>query len=204
MAIIYKDGKPVVIPRSEVEDAPELPEIDLAEDEEHLELSRRRMLRSTFLGTMGAFLIGGTATFTMFFWPKKVGTFGSTITAGKITDFPAGSVTRFPDGRFFLNHLKEEDGGGFIALYWKCVHLGCTVPWKPDEDGTYKGKTYSGIFHCPCHGSEYLYTGQNFAGPAPRPLDMMEVTFAGGSVKVNTGKITQRQSFDPKQVAKPA
>lgn len=203
MSIIYKDGKPVVIPKSEVENQPEEVEIDYAEEEQSAELTRRRFLRASFLGTVGAFLIGGGGTYLLYFWPKKVGTFGSTLTAGKLDAFPAGTVTRFPDGRFYLIHLKDEDGGGFLALYWKCVHLGCTVPWKPDEDGTYKGKTYAGIFHCPCHGSEYLYTGQNFAGPAPRPLDIMEVTFAGGSVKVNTGKITQRQAFDPKQVAKP-
>ena len=205
MAIVYKDGKPVVVPRSEVEDAvEELPEIDYAEDAVQQDLSRRRMMRSAFLGTMGAFLIGGGATYLMFFWPTKVGTFGSVITAGKIEDFPPGSVTKFPDGRLWLNHIKDEDGGGFMALYWKCVHLGCTVPWKPDENGTYKGKTYVGIFHCPCHGSEYLYTGQNFAGPAPRPLDYMEVTFAGGMVKVNTGKISSRSVHDPKQAAKPS
>jgi cytochrome b6-f complex iron-sulfur subunit len=131
-------------------------------------------------------------------WPKKVGSFGSTIRVGDVAQFPPGSVTRVPEGRFYLVHTRPEEGGGFLALYWKCVHLGCTVPWREAEDGTYGGKTYKGIFRCPCHGSQYIITGQNFAGPAPRPLDVMEVQITGGTVSVNTGKITKREQANVK------
>ena len=68
-----------------------------------------------------------------------------------------------------------------MALYWKCVHLGCTVPWVP------AGKL---DFHCPCHGSVYTYDGVRIAGPAPRPLDYMQLTVdPSGEILVNTGKI---------------
>jgi cytochrome b6-f complex iron-sulfur subunit len=87
---------------------------------------------------------------------------------------------------------------GLLALYWKCVHLGCTVPWKPDEE--FQGN--AGVFHCPCHGSIYLRTGQNVAGPAPRPLDLMEIELTGDKVVVNTGKITQRVQYVPEQTTK--
>ncbi len=197
MAIIYKDGKPVVVSGGEPGHAGDHEAGPTPDEIEHAELTRRRFMRGIFLGTMGAFLTGATGTFLLFFWPKKVGTFGSTVKVGKVEDFPPGSVTRVPDGRFYLVHTLPELGGGFMALYWKCVHLGCTVPWRDAEDGTYGGKTYKGIFRCPCHGSQYLMNGQNFAGPAPRPLDVMEVQVAGGAVSVNTGKISRRDQAKP-------
>ncbi|NNC42219.1 MAG: Rieske 2Fe-2S domain-containing protein, partial [Acidimicrobiia bacterium] len=48
--------------------------------------------------------------------------------------------------------------GGFTALWQKCVHLGCRVPWCASSQG----------FECPCHGSKYNAHGEYFAGPAPR------------------------------------
>ncbi len=192
MAIVYKDGKPVVVAGGEPGGpAPHEPQDDLSRAEQS-EISRRKFMRTSFLSAMGVFTAGATVTFLVFFWPKKVGTFGATVKVGDAAQFPPGSVTPFRDGRFYLVHTRPEDGGGYLALYWKCVHLGCTVPWREAEDGTYGGKTYKGIFRCPCHGSQYLYTGQNFAGPAPRPLDIMEVQVAGGAISVNTGKITKR------------
>ena len=44
--------------------------------------------------------------------------------------FPPGSVTEFPDGRFFL--IRSHDGG-FLAVYQRCTHLGCSVTWEADE-----------------------------------------------------------------------
>ncbi len=201
MAIIYKDGRPVVVPRDETGHEVEVP-VHEVDDVERQEQSRRKFMRSSFLAAMGAFTLGATVTTLVFLTPKKVGSFGSKIAAGEVANFPTGSVNRNADGRFWLVHLLPEDGGGFLALYWKCVHLGCTVPWSPGDDGIYGGRIYKGIFKCPCHGSQYVYTGQNFAGPAPRPLDIMEVTVAGGKISVNTGKITKREKFDPSQQTK--
>lgn len=192
MAIIYKDGKPVVVPSDPGQAPVHEPQDEAASGEETV-VSRRKFMRRIFLNTMGLFTLGAVGTFVVMFWPKKVGSFGSTLKVGDISAFPPGSVTRVAEGRFYLVHTLPEDGGGLLALYWKCVHLGCTVPWRDTEDGTYNGKTYSGIFHCPCHGSEYIITGQNFAGPAPRPLDVMQVVVSGTQVSVNTGKITKRE-----------
>jgi len=158
MAIIYKDGKPVVVPGGEPGQAP-TPQPEEEIPLEDTRITRRKFMRNVFLSTMGLFTVGAVGSFVVMFWPKKVGTFGSTIKVGDISEFPPGSVTRIPDGRFYLVHTLPEQGGGFLALYWKCVHLGCTVPWRDTEDGTYNGKTYSGIFH---HGPELCR-----AGPAP-------------------------------------
>jgi len=138
---------------------------------------------------------GGAFAFLEYFYPRKVGTFGGKITVpGTVADYPVGSVTRVREGKFYLSHVPE----GLLALYWKCKHLGCTVPWKPDEE--FQGQV--GVFHCPCHGSIYLPTGQNVAGPAPAPLDLMDIQIAGGKITVDTGKITTRVQYNPSQCVK--
>jgi cytochrome b6-f complex iron-sulfur subunit len=75
------------------------------------------------------------------------------------------------------NIVKDQDGSYWIALYQRCVHLGCTVPFRNDCDS----------FKCPCHGSHYNIDGEYLDGPAPRSLDRFELTFNGQDVVVNTG-----------------
>lgn len=158
-------------------------------------ITRRDVLKWGFFGSLLAMLGGFGQAFLMFFTPKKVGKFGSKITVqGTPADFPVGSVTAVREGKFYVSHTLD----GFLALYWKCKHLGCTVPWKPDEE--FQGQ--QGIFHCPCHGSIYLPNGQNVAGPAPAPLDLMKIDLTGGKVVVDTGKITTRVRALPSDAVK--
>jgi cytochrome b6-f complex iron-sulfur subunit len=70
---------------------------------------------------------------------------------------------------------------GIVALYQKCVHLGCRVPWCATSQW----------FECPCHGSQYNRVGEKKGGPAPRGLDRFAVTVTGSKVTVDTGLITQ-------------
>ncbi|HEX4202658.1 MAG TPA: ubiquinol-cytochrome c reductase iron-sulfur subunit [Ktedonobacteraceae bacterium] len=77
------------------------------------------------------------------------------------------------------NIVKDSDGTYWIALYQKCVHLGCTVPFRDDCHS----------FKCPCHGSHYNVDGEYLDGPAPRSLDRFQMSFSGGNVMVNTGVI---------------
>jgi len=78
--------------------------------------------------------------------------------------------------------LKDEASGTYwIALYQKCVHLGCTVPYRNDCDS----------FKCPCHGSHYNVDGEWLDGPAPRSLDRFRITINGDSVNVDTGQLNQ-------------
>src|SRR3546814_6212901 len=71
---------------------------------------------------------------------------------------------------------------GVVALYQKCVHLGCRVP----ECVT------SQWFECPCHGSQYNQVGEKKGGPAPRGLDRFAMSVSGGVLSVDTGTIIQR------------
>ncbi len=75
--------------------------------------------------------------------------------------------------------VKDSDGTYWIALYQKCVHLGCKVPFRDDCHS----------FKCPCHGSHYNVDGEYLDGPAPRSLDRFAVTFQGADLIVNTGII---------------
>jgi len=75
------------------------------------------------------------------------------------------------------NIVKDQDGSYWIALYQRCVHLGCTVPFRNDCDS----------FKCPCHGSHYNIDGEYLDGPAPRSLDRFTISFNGEDVVVNTG-----------------
>ena len=65
---------------------------------------------------------------------------------------------------------------GVVALYQKCVHLGCRVPWCSSAQW----------FECPCHGSKYNRVGEKKGGPAPRGLDRFVVSIDGGQVVVDT------------------
>jgi len=75
--------------------------------------------------------------------------------------------------------VKDSDGTYWVALYQKCVHLGCTVPFRDDCVS----------FKCPCHGSHYSVDGEFLDGPAPRSLDRFAMSFSGDSVVVSTGTL---------------
>ena len=106
--------------------------------------------------------------------------------AGPIERFEPGTVTAFPEARFYLARLSE---GGFLALSRECTHLGCTVPWVADEER----------FICPCHASSFDITGEVLSPPAPRPLDVFPVRIENETVKVELGGPVRRQSASSAQ-----
>ena len=111
------------------------------------------------------------------------------IVAGPVERFEPGSVTAFAEGRFYLARLAD---GGFLALHRKCTHLGCSVPWKADEQR----------FACPCHASAFDIRGDVVNAPAPRALDLFAVTIRDGEVIVDTRQAIRRQAFEPGQAVR--
>ena len=75
--------------------------------------------------------------------------------------------------------VKDSDGSYWIGLYQRCVHLGCTVPFRDDCVS----------FKCPCHGSHYNVDGEYLDGPAPRSLDRFALSFDGENVIIDTGTL---------------
>ena len=150
-------------------------------------IGRRSFVRNAALG--GVVLNTGliTAGFIRFLWPNETGDFG------KVLRVPASSVPEVGGapfinaaGQFYLVHTEA----GVMALWWRCPHLGCTVP---------PFNVAAEEFQCPCHGSIYTYEGVRIAGPAPRPMDYMAIEVDAGDVLVDTGAIVERQEYNPSQ-----
>jgi cytochrome b6-f complex iron-sulfur subunit len=154
----------------------------------------RRVMGTGFgLAFTEAFALG---TITML-WPNLGAGFGSKITLSATADEIKQQIraTKQPfyyaPGRFYLVAYDESNakakiykdanllGGGLMALYQRCVHLGCRVPYCQTSQW----------FECPCHGSKYNGVGEYKQGPAPRGLDRFPITVENGIVTVNTGVV---------------
>lgn len=153
--------------------------------------ARRSFLNRLWLLLAGLGLVELGVVLVRFFRPRppqadlsKVATM---IPAGRVTDFQPGSVTAFPQGRFYLVRL---DDGGFLALSRQCTHLGCTVPWDAERKQ----------FACPCHASVFGITGSVVNAPAPRPLDCFPVVIENSVIHVDTGQRLRRGQFRKDQV----
>lgn len=162
-------------------------------------VSRRQFFNRAITATFGSFLglfgLYGLA----FFWPRLTGGFGSDVDAGPVNDLAAQTVN--PDGTIgpvFVPEArayvvpspdtvpeqfegKSVEAAGFMALFQRCVHLGCRVPWCATSIG----------FECPCHGSKYNSIGEYNAGPAPRNLDRFVVELRDDRFVIRTGTIIE-------------
>lgn len=114
----------------------------------------------------------------------------SIIDAGSTETYKQGTVTAFVRGQFYLACL---DDGGFLAMSSKCTHLGCSVPWDKDKNK----------FICPCHSSEFDMVGNVLSSPAPRALDLFEITIVNKNIHVNLGKRINRNRFSKSQLVYP-
>jgi cytochrome b6-f complex iron-sulfur subunit len=169
----------------------EIRELEALEGEQRGRVTRRMWFRWVGWGAVLAILGQWSIGFISFFTPKRLGAFGGTVTAGTVAEFNVGDVKVVREGKFYVTRVPE----GFFALYWKCPHLGCTVPWA-EGDPAMPGPpgpgdqafTDHGRFKCPCHGSIYNRYGQIIQGPAPRPMDRFPVAIDGsGRILVDTG-----------------
>lgn len=151
-------------------------------------LSRRSFLGRAWL-LMGA-VVAGEATFLglRYFGSRETGgPFGTVVDAGRPDEFPPGTITAFPQARFYLVRFAD---GGFLALYARCTHLACLVSWEKGE----------GRFNCPCHGSQFDRQGDVLNTPAPRPLDRFPITISARSIEVDTGHPVQRDVVGPDDI----
>ena len=135
-----------------------------------------------------------------------IGALGTTIFGGleliKFM-FPAATLEAPPDFKFNpagmtpgqVKQITDKrvtvvlDNQGFYAVYLVCTHLGCTPNYNTSvlqgsgvsDEGAHAPKDVSGFatsgWACPCHGSRYYIDSTNFYGPAPRPMDWVEVSW---------------------------
>ncbi len=180
-------------------------------DPETIGVSRRQFFNRTIVGLMGMSLTGFGVACVAFLWPQGASGFGSKIKVGLVSDLlteirdnqgflykPEGRMwlTEYPNGAVEKAQAAYSSpelagmtagqqlglGGGIVALYQKCPHLGCRVP----------SCLTSQWFECPCHGSKYNQVGEKRGGPAPRGMDRFATEIgADGSLTVDTGTIIQ-------------
>lgn len=175
--------------------------------------TRRQFFNRALSATFFSFLAGFGLYSLAFLWPRITGGFGSDVNVGNVNDLREqlinedGSVTPLfiPEARTFLVPYDEaspspqfENLGvadrGVMALFQRCVHLGCRVPYCQTSQG----------FECPCHGSKYSLLGEYFAGPATRNLDrfLVEINSADDLI-IKTGTIIQTPRAPTLSVAYP-
>lgn len=163
-------------------------------------VSRRGVVRIAFWSGIGGMLAAIGVSTIDFLYPRKVTGFGGTVFAGTVDQLAPGAPVKSIEAKAWLVKMDAEtarrnggEEGAILALYQKCPHLGCSVPWRGDysREDPRSEESYQGWFLCPCHGSTYSGAGVLVFGPAPRSMDTMEVTIENGNITVNTGAITQ-------------
>jgi cytochrome b6-f complex iron-sulfur subunit len=140
------------------------------------DVDRRTLLR-TGLKVLGVALVAEAAwTSYDVLHPSEAGGFGGEVDAGPVGDYAEeGTVQYFLNGRFYVTQYQ----GGLRALYQKCPHLGCRVPFCDTAQQ----------FQCPCHGSIYNVIGEYLGGPTPRGLDRFPIRIQDGRVLVDTSNL---------------
>jgi cytochrome b6-f complex iron-sulfur subunit len=202
--LVVEDVEPEPEPEPEAE--PEPAGVQIIQTQRVVEVSaeeggvsRRQFFNRAITATFGSFLALQGVFYLAFFWPKLTGGFGADIDAGLITDLQTQVFTSdgavlplfIPEAKAYLVPAptplsaefagKSVEAGGLMALFQRCVHLGCRVPWCSSSQG----------FECPCHGSKYDSIGEYFAGPAPRNLDRFVVELVDERFIIKTGSILQ-------------
>jgi cytochrome b6-f complex iron-sulfur subunit len=183
-------------------------------------VTRRKFFNRAVFAIFALFLAQFALAGLAFFWPKLKGGFGAKVNAGSVeslkdevtdgaTIVPVHAtaaqawIVPFPlselpgssyEGVPFVIAGGESDGVGLMAMWQRCVHLGCKVPECLSSQG----------FECPCHGSKYNIHGEYDAGPAPRNLDRfaVEVNDAGDLI-IDTGTIVQTPRSKTKTASYP-
>ncbi|MEX2252075.1 MAG: ubiquinol-cytochrome c reductase iron-sulfur subunit [Acidimicrobiia bacterium] len=198
------EPEPEPVPEEETE--PEYAGVQIVQTQRVIEVSaeeggvtRRQFFNRALSALFGSFLAYQGVAYLAFFWPRLTGGFGADIDAGLITDLEIKVHTSdgatlplfIPEAKAYLVPAppslskqfagKSVEAGGLMALFQRCVHLGCRVPWCGPSQG----------FECPCHGSKYNAIGEYFGGPAPRNLDRFVVELVDDRFIIKTGTVIQ-------------
>lgn len=149
-------------------------------------INRRQSMVIGFFGLLALLVSESVLVVMRFLKPLNKGGFGGLVYAGKVDEFSVDSVTRIAPARSYIVRTDQ----GVLALWQRCTHLGCAVPWAETQ----------GEFHCPCHGSLFNPVGEVIDGPAPRPLDTFPVVIRQDEIWIDTSKPQERSSFEPSQL----
>ncbi len=129
--------------------------------------SRRKFFKHLGWGGVVAFLLGNVIVSVRFFYPRVLFEPPSLFKVGKPSEYPLGMVNTEYKDKYRIWIIRNTDGQ-FFCLSAQCTHLGCTPNWLETQKK----------FKCPCHGSGFYQSGENFEGPAPRPLDRFKMSLS--------------------------
>jgi Rieske Fe-S protein len=152
-------------------------------------IERRKFLATIWKWAFGLVAAAGIWTSWDVLQPASPSGFGGKIRGGSPADIPPKGIVTVEKAQ---THLTKN-GDEVVALWWRCTHLGCRVPWCES----------AGEFECPCHGSRFNRIGEYRAGPAPRGLDRFAVAVDGDTVVIDTGSITQGPPPGPESIDEP-
>lgn len=167
--------------------------------------ARRDFLKTVGIGGVGLGLaaVAGAPAIAYVAYPLKHATVsgsGGFVPIGKSERFKPGQpvkVDLFADKRDAWNRIVQVKVGsawvirepsGLEAWSTVCPHLGCAVDYDPDAVK----------FKCPCHHSTFAMDGKVEGGPAPRPMDTLELQEKDGVVAVRYQRF--RQGIAEKEV----
>jgi cytochrome b6-f complex iron-sulfur subunit len=170
-------------------------------DPEELGATRRQFFNRGILLGLSLGVGGFGAAALAFLWPSSAGGFGGKVDVGSVADIEKAFADKIPfynaSAKVYIVAFPKADlkkaskvypstilagmDQGYVAIYQKCPHLGCRVPWCQTSQW----------FECPCHGSKYNRVGEKRAGPAPRGMDRFPLQVSGSSVTVDTGVVVQ-------------
>ena len=142
-----------------------------------ISINRREFLNLAWLASLGYITVSLAGVTYLFAMPRfREGEFGGIYTVGPVANLPTleDPPANHPKVKVWLSN----SGGGLMALYKVCTHLGCLYGWNNQENK----------FICPCHGSQFEKDGEYITGPAPRALDrfVVQVVTPGGEVVAET------------------
>jgi cytochrome b6-f complex iron-sulfur subunit len=142
-------------------------------------MGRRQFMNFLTFGAVTGTALGALYPFVKYFIPPSSGSSSAGVTAKDalgndvvVSNFLASHNV---GDRVLAQGLKgdptylvvnEDKALASFGINAVCTHLGCVVPWNPNENK----------FMCPCHGSQYDSNGKVVRGPAPLSLALVHAT----------------------------
>jgi cytochrome b6-f complex iron-sulfur subunit len=142
-------------------------------------LQRRRDFTWFALSAMGLAALG---VFMRFFFPRTLFEPKTRFMIGYPSDYGFGVDIKYQQSQRIWVCRGPQ---GLYVISAVCTHLGCTPDWLSGENQ----------FKCPCHGSVYDAEGNNFAGPAPKPMLRCHVELAADG-RIVVDKLKQYDAVD--------
>jgi len=154
------------------------------------EIERRTFLSRIWKLGFGLVAVAGAWTTWDILQPASPSGFGGLIKNGKAAEVPSTSVETISAAQAYVTKAPDDE---VVALWWRCPHLGCRVPWCES----------AGEFECPCHGSRFNRLGEYRAGPSPRGMDRFAIEIVDENVMIDTGNITNGPPPGPESIDEP-